>query len=82
MSSIEVKRRAVKVTTADGGHWNTEINGTIPDIREYYLGQYFDVGSGDKERMAKVVRVDFTDAASKADIKWDRFGAKLFPRRR
>lgn len=51
--------RHVKVTFEDGNFIETPINGTKKEILNHYIGQYFDMGSGETEKMVKAVNVDF-----------------------
>jgi hypothetical protein len=37
-----LNRITVKVTTACGDHWFTEINATLDEARRYFMGQRFE----------------------------------------
>ena len=49
--------RHVKVITETGYSWESNINGTNEEIRQYYIGKYFDIGNYPYEQMDKVVDV-------------------------
>jgi len=53
--------RAIKVTFDDGEELTTNINGTNEEIRKYYIGQWFNRGSGSEDKMTKAVSVEFLD---------------------
>lgn len=53
------ERQAIRVTFDDGDTIETLINGTQDEIRRYYLGQIFNLGDGDRDRLARAIRVDF-----------------------
>jgi len=37
-----------KLTTTSGHTWSTSINGSFEQVRAYFLGNFFDVGSFDE----------------------------------
>ena len=47
--------KAVKVTFSDGDSLVTSINGTIEDIRTYYIGQEFNLGQPYDPTLDRVV---------------------------
>lgn len=49
--------RTAIITTENGTQWATSINGTNSEIREYFMGNYFDVGVYPIEKMSKVVNL-------------------------
>lgn len=52
------RRRSVRVTFDDGDTMETEINGTLAEVLNYYsAGTVFNRGIGPDDRMAKVVSV-------------------------
>lgn len=52
-------RQAIRVTFDDGDTLETEINGTPDEILRYYLGQTFNLGQGEHDRLARAVKVEF-----------------------
>lgn len=52
--------RNVKVIFQDGNSLVTKVNGTEQEIKEYYIGNYFNMGTvyGD---MQKAISVEFLD---------------------
>lgn len=52
-------RRSIRVTFANGDTMDTEINGTVKSINEYYVGKTFNVGLGPNDNMQKAVKVEF-----------------------
>lgn len=54
-------RHCVKVTFANGDTIKSTINGTVQEVRKYYLNNTFNIGSGGNDNMQKAVRVDFID---------------------
>jgi hypothetical protein len=57
----QATRRSVKVHFEDGNSLVSAINGTKQEIIDYYVNNYFDMGTGEKEKMAKAIKVDFLD---------------------
>lgn len=53
------ERHTIRVAFDDGDTLETEINGTPDEIRRYYLGQTFNLGDGERDRLARAVQVDF-----------------------
>jgi len=53
--------RAIRVTFDDGSHLETNINGTDKEIRDYYLGQSFEIEhvSSDGRETKTATQVDF-----------------------
>lgn len=54
--------RTIRVDFADGNHLITDISGTEAEIRDYYLGQFFNFGDTDEhpeDRMVEAVAVTF-----------------------
>lgn len=65
--------RTVRVHFADGNHLDTSIRGTEAEIRDYYVGQFFNFGDTEehpKDRMVEAVSVTFLDRAMPAEIRW------------
>jgi|SRR5579862_64519 len=56
--------RKVKVTFEDGNTIITRINGTVADIKKYYIGGTFNVGSPGNDNNQKATRVEFLDTKS------------------
>lgn len=54
-------RHSVKVTFANGHTIKTEINGTVEEVRRYYINQMFNIGTGGNDNMQKCTRIDFID---------------------
>ena len=55
-------RQSIRVDFADGNQVFTEINGTEDEIREYYVGTYYNFGDTDahpEDKMVEVVGVTF-----------------------
>lgn len=50
--------RHARLTTDNGISWSTSINGTDKEIREYFLGNRFDVGRFPKEDLRRVVKCE------------------------
>ena len=56
-----------KLTTTSGHTWSTSINGTFEEVKAYFLGNVFDVGSYDEEAhnegftQEQVVKLEFTE---------------------
>ena len=54
------RRRAIRITYDDGDTQDTEINGTIPEILEYYIGTRFSYWTGTNgEAQHTCVSVEF-----------------------
>jgi hypothetical protein len=53
------RMRVIRVTYDNGKQIETNINGADAEIRAYYIGQWFDVGYGETEIMARAVSVEF-----------------------
>lgn len=51
--------RTIKVHFSDGNSLVTAINGTRDEIEKYYLGKYFNLGDGEKDKMEKAIRIEF-----------------------
>lgn len=52
-------RRVVKVNFEDGDSITTPINGTEQEIEDHYIGNYFDLGNGEQEKMVKAISVEY-----------------------
>lgn len=53
--------RAIRVTFADGNAITTDINGTMEEIRAYYVGQAFQFGDTEEhpgDRLVRAVAVE------------------------
>lgn len=50
--------KVAKVTFSNGHYLETCINGTDEEIRDYYLNNIFNLGTVDKDIMAKGVKVE------------------------
>ena len=58
--AYESKRRYVRVHYENGDTVDTAINGTVDDIRAYYVGNTFNLGDGaGGDLMATAVRVEW-----------------------
>lgn len=54
------RRRTVKVTFEDGNCLTTGINGTVEEIRKYYVGNIFNLGTVE-DRMVKATGIEFLE---------------------
>jgi hypothetical protein len=57
-----MRRRTIRVTYADGNTVETWINGTRREIRQHYIGKFFqfgDTAAHPKDKMVKAVSVRF-----------------------
>ena len=64
IESPVTEMRVIRVTFEDGNTMTTNINGTDEEIKEYYVGKYFNFGDTDshpKDKMVKAVGVAFLD---------------------
>lgn len=52
------RRRTVKVTFKDGDTRTTEINGTVQEIADYYIGNVFNLGDVE-DRMVEATMIEF-----------------------
>lgn len=62
IKEIFVERHFIKVTFADGNVIETWINGTEDEIRQYYLGKFFNFGDTDwgvGDNMQQAISVEF-----------------------
>ena len=57
--------KSVRVTFDDGNIIETNINGTDDEIKRYYLGKQFNLGSGPYDKMAKAVKVEILQESKK-----------------
>lgn len=58
--AIRWLRHKVKVHFDNGDHLFTRINGTAPEVKEYYrVGRQFNIGAGEHDKLAKVSLVEF-----------------------
>jgi hypothetical protein len=53
--------KTIQVHFANGDFLITEINGTKEQVKEYYLGKLFNLGSGGNDLMVRAVKVEFLD---------------------
>ena len=53
--------RTVKVIFKNGDSLTTRINGTIEDIENYYLGNFFNIGAGE-DNMQEAIAIGFKTA--------------------
>jgi hypothetical protein len=51
--------KTIKVTCENGRQFSTNINGSIGEIRAYYIGNSFDLGPYFKEDFHRAVHVEF-----------------------
>jgi hypothetical protein len=51
-------RIAVKVFTTGGDSWVTEINATPEEAKQYFVGNRFNIGRGERDRMVTVKRIE------------------------
>jgi len=54
--------QSITVRFESGNSINTQINGTPDEIRAYYVGNYFNLGVGDADRMERAISVEFHPA--------------------
>lgn len=54
-------RQSIKVTFDNGDEIKTEINGTIDEIIEYYIGKWFNIGKGGRDNVRRAMKVAFYD---------------------
>lgn len=52
------RKRIVKVYFEDGDNLTTSINGTVEEVKRYYIGNTFNRGIA-IDKMVKAVRVEF-----------------------
>jgi len=50
--------KTIKVTFSNGDHLTTAINGTEDEIRAYYIGQTFNLGT-ESDLLVQAVAVEF-----------------------
>jgi hypothetical protein len=55
--------KTIRVTFEDGNSLVTAINGTHDEIRQYYIGQTFNLGRED-DHLTKAVSVEFLEEKS------------------
>lgn len=55
------KRRYIEVTFTNGDSLKTEINGTVDEIKKYYIGKSFNLGHNGDDLMTKGKSVKFLD---------------------
>lgn len=53
--------RTIRVHFATGDTITTNINGTADEIREYYIGNVFNLGTDDPEILSRALSVEFID---------------------
>ena len=56
--------RAIRITFEDGNTIETNINGTMEEIRAYYVGQVFQFGDTEKhlgDKLVKAIAVENLD---------------------
>jgi hypothetical protein len=58
MKDSKPERWDIRVTWSNGDTTRTEINGSIDEIRAYYLGKTFNIGTVE-DKMVKAVAVKF-----------------------
>ena len=56
-----MERITVKVITNTGNHWTTTINGDYNRAKEYYLGKWFNVGSGEYDKMERITSCEIVE---------------------
>ena len=55
------------LTTTSGHSWSTSINGTFDEVKAYFLGKFFAIGSYDESApnegftQEQVAKLEFTD---------------------
>jgi len=60
-NSLFCPMKTIKVTFSGGNSLVTSINGTQEEIEKYYLGNSFNIGDGEKDRIERAVKVEFLD---------------------
>ena len=48
----------VKIITESGDTWATTINASEEEARAYFVGKWFNLGSGENDRMERVVSIE------------------------
>lgn len=53
--------KSVKLTTEQGTTWATSVNGSLDneEIAKYFMNNFFNVGIFPKEKLEKVVKIEF-----------------------
>jgi len=54
--------RTIRVDFSNGDHLITSINGTEQSIREYYIGNQFNIGTGGDDLLVTATEVTFVGA--------------------
>lgn len=65
--------KQVKVTTQSGYTWETDSNGTNQSIRDYFLGNVFNVGTYPVEKMERVKKVEISGKYTAMFFEYDKF---------
>jgi hypothetical protein len=65
--SIDEGRITVKVTAKTGETWTTGFNGTLADAKKYFVGNEFNVGVGDRDKMVTVTKVELVTESFDVD---------------
>jgi hypothetical protein len=52
---MKIERHSAKVILDNGYYWTTEINGTIEDIKGYYLNKDWNVSTVEDETAGKTI---------------------------
>lgn len=55
------KTKHVELTTENGTSWNTELNGTVSQVEQYFLGMEFNVGVYPNVKLERVNKIKFLD---------------------
>lgn len=53
--------KTIRVSYSNGDFLVTSINGTKEEIEKYYLGNFFNIGRGESDKMEKAIKVEFLD---------------------
>lgn len=53
--------KTIRVSFNNGDFLITSINGTREEIEKYYLGNFFNIGRGESDKITIAVKVEFLD---------------------
>jgi|31_taG_2_1085359.scaffolds.fasta_scaffold14059_2 hypothetical protein len=54
-----LQRQTVKVYFDNGYNFTSIVNGDNETIENYYLNQYFNLGNGENDLMAKCIKIEY-----------------------
>ncbi len=61
--------RHIILSTDQGTSWETEINGTDKEIKDYYVNKFFNVGVYPVEKMEMIKKVEFVKKEKSNDTR-------------